>query len=146
MRATLTLKQEAFALAYAETGNASEAYRRSYNASRMKDKQIWEEASKLLKTPKVAQRVKELSDRAREVREKKFEITIESITGMLIEDRALAREAMQAGAAVSASKTIAQLHGLMVEKSENTNFNYELGMLLEEVDGDAGRLPSESLH
>ena len=31
----LTIKQEAFARAYVETGNASEAYRRAYNAENM---------------------------------------------------------------------------------------------------------------
>ncbi|MGE4336490.1 MAG: terminase small subunit [Pigmentiphaga sp.] len=56
----LTAKQEAFALAYLETGNASEAYRRAYSAAKMKDKQVWEEASKLLSHPKVAQRLEQL--------------------------------------------------------------------------------------
>ena len=37
----LTPKQEAFARAYIETSNASEAYRQSYSASRMKDETIW---------------------------------------------------------------------------------------------------------
>lgn len=60
----LTPKQEAFCLAYLETSNASESYRRSYSASNMKDKQIWEEASKLLSSPKVAQRLIELNSKA----------------------------------------------------------------------------------
>ena len=33
---SLTPKQEAFCLAYMETGNASEAYRRAYDADNMK--------------------------------------------------------------------------------------------------------------
>ncbi|MGU9998175.1 terminase small subunit, partial [Bordetella avium] len=36
----LTPKQEAFALAYVETGNASEAYRRAYSAERMKPETV----------------------------------------------------------------------------------------------------------
>lgn len=60
----LTAKREAFCLAYLELGNASEAYRRSYNASKMKDKQVWEEASKLLAIPMVAQRISELNQKA----------------------------------------------------------------------------------
>lgn len=56
----LTPKQEAFCLAYIQTGNASEAYRRSYDASKMKDKTIWEKASVLLSDGKVSARVKEL--------------------------------------------------------------------------------------
>jgi phage terminase small subunit len=56
----LTIKQDKFCLAYLETGNASEAYRRSYNADKMKDESIVVEASKMLSTPNIALRVKEL--------------------------------------------------------------------------------------
>lgn len=41
----LTIKQEAFARAYVETGNASEAYRRAYDAARMKPEVIAVKAS-----------------------------------------------------------------------------------------------------
>lgn len=60
----LTPKQEGFCLAYLKTGNASEAYRQVYSASKMKDKQVWEEASKLLIHPKVAQRLEQLNKAA----------------------------------------------------------------------------------
>lgn len=56
----LTPKQEAFAKAYVETGNASEAYRRAYDVDTMKDENIWTEASKLLTHPKVAPRIEQL--------------------------------------------------------------------------------------
>jgi len=69
----LTQKQENFCLAYIKTGNASEAYRQSYNAEKMSEKQIWEESSKLNSNPKVAQRVQELRDKA----ESKAIITLE---------------------------------------------------------------------
>lgn len=59
-RQELTQKQELFCLAYIETGNASEAYRRAYCAAKMKDKTIWEKASTLLADGKVAARVEEL--------------------------------------------------------------------------------------
>lgn len=60
----LTPKQEAFCLAYLETGNASEAYRRSYSAENMKPQSINVNASKLLADTKIALRVKELQDAA----------------------------------------------------------------------------------
>jgi phage terminase small subunit len=60
MSTNLTIKQDKFCLAYLETGNASEAYRRSYNADKMKDESIVVEASKMLSTPNIALRVKEL--------------------------------------------------------------------------------------
>ena len=45
----LTPKQEAFCLAYIETGNASEAYRQAYDAGKMSEKVIHNKASDLLK-------------------------------------------------------------------------------------------------
>lgn len=56
----LTPKQEAFCQAFIETGNASEAYRRAYNASRMKSDVITVKASELLSSGNVAVRVAEL--------------------------------------------------------------------------------------
>lgn len=53
----LTPKQEAFVREYLSTGNASEAYRRAYNASGMADKVIHVKACELLKNGKVAVRV-----------------------------------------------------------------------------------------
>lgn len=58
---TLTQKQEAFCLAYIETGNASEAYRRAYPVSKKwKDQAVHVNASKMLADAKVALRVDEL--------------------------------------------------------------------------------------
>lgn len=56
----LTQKQENFCLAYIKTGNASEAYRQSYNASKMKPETITERASRLLKEYNISTRIKEL--------------------------------------------------------------------------------------
>lgn len=62
---SLTPKQEAFALAFFETGNAAEAYRRSYDVSEnAKDQWIYVEACQLLDNPKVAIRLQELRDHA----------------------------------------------------------------------------------
>ena len=57
----LTVKQERFAQAYVRTGKASEAYRESYDAEKMKPATVWTEASLLLDNPKVAQRVERLN-------------------------------------------------------------------------------------
>lgn len=72
---TLTPKQEAFARAYIETANASEAYRRAYDASGMKDTSIHVNACKLLAETKVAQRVAALQAEAA----KRNEITVDKI-------------------------------------------------------------------
>lgn len=59
----LTLKQEKFCQYYVDIeGNASEAYRMAYNASKMKAESIWTEASLLLSSPKVSQRINEIRE------------------------------------------------------------------------------------
>lgn len=60
----LTPKQEAFVLAFLETGNATEAYRRSYDAQGMKEATINREAKSLTDNPKIATRLAELQQRA----------------------------------------------------------------------------------
>lgn len=60
----LTPKQEAFCIAYLKTGNASEAYRQAYNASRMKPETVNRNAKALLDNNKIATRLKELNSKA----------------------------------------------------------------------------------
>jgi len=61
----LTPKQEAFALAYVETGNAAEAYRQAYDVrAATQHSSIYVNASKLLDNAKIVQRVAELQDQA----------------------------------------------------------------------------------
>lgn len=56
----LTVKQEKFCNKYIECGNASQAYRFAYGCNSWMDKTVWERASTLLKSSKVATRVSEL--------------------------------------------------------------------------------------
>lgn len=61
----LTPKQEAFALAYVETGNAAEAYRRAYDVkAATQHSTIYSAASRLLADSKICARVAELQDQA----------------------------------------------------------------------------------
>lgn len=78
----LTIKQENFCNFYLESGNASEAYRRAYNCGRMKVKQIWEESSKLLASPKVAQRVKELKEESKSISDINKERLVRELANM----------------------------------------------------------------
>lgn len=57
----LTAKQEAFCKAIVAGGTQADAYRSVYSAARMKAKQVHEEASKLMASPKIAQRVSDLA-------------------------------------------------------------------------------------
>lgn len=56
----LTPKQENFCLEYLKTGNASEAYRRAYNAENMKPETINKRAIELLADGAIAGRIAEL--------------------------------------------------------------------------------------
>lgn len=112
--ADLTPKQEAFARAYVETGNASEAYRQSYDAENSSPETVKVEASRLLDNPNVALTVIGLQEAARE----RTLVTVESLTRELNEDRELARSLEQPSAAVSAVMGKAKLHGLITDKSK----------------------------
>ena len=63
----LTIKQENFALALAELGNASQAYRRAYNTANMQPKTVWEHACVLAKHAKVKARLRELRSQVAEL-------------------------------------------------------------------------------
>lgn len=56
----LTPKQEKFCQEYVTTGNASEAYRRSYNCSKSKDTTINRKAKEMMDMDKISARIKEL--------------------------------------------------------------------------------------
>lgn len=113
--ADLTQKQLSFALAYVETGNASEAYRRAYDASNMAPPSIWVEACRTLADPNVSLKVFELQEAAAE----RTLVTLESITKELDEDREMARNLEMPAAAISAVMGKAKLHGLITDKSKN---------------------------
>jgi len=104
----LTVKQEKFCKSYIETGNASEAYRQSYDCQKMKGASINRNAVALLDNTKIATRIGELQLTL----QKKFEVTVESLSKELDEDRQLARSLGQPGAAISALNVKARIHGL----------------------------------
>jgi phage terminase small subunit len=117
---TLTPKQEAFAHAYVETGNASEAYRRSYGAEHWTENALNVQASKMLKHPKIVLRLDEIQAKAA----KKHEITVDSLVTELEEARVAAMGNPRGiSAAVSATMGKAKLLGLVVDKAETTGPN-----------------------
>lgn len=127
----LTPKQEAFAQAYVETGNASEAYRRAYDASKSKPESVNVNASKILSDAKVAQRVAELQAGAVE----RHKITVDDLIAELDEARIVALGAAkpQSAAAVSATLGKAKLLGLLVDKLDANLTMRPLPMSLDEV-------------
>lgn len=111
----MTPKQEAFARAYVQTGNASEAYRQAYNAENMKDQVIRQKAYELLQHGDVTVMVQQLKANV----QKRHDVTVASLTEAL--NRALKKaegEAKGASAMVSAVMGLGKLHGLITEKRE----------------------------
>lgn len=107
--ADLTPKQEAFCLAYLETGNAAEAYRRGYDvAADARDSWIYVEACQLLDNPKVALRLRELKDQAAKL----ALYTVSAAYDELEDARSLAMQEKNPSAAVSAINGKVKLFGL----------------------------------
>lgn len=114
-----TEKMELFCLAYIETGNASEAYRRSYNTANMADKTAQREGYNLLQNPLVQARIEELRAKVME----RHEITVDTLLAELEEARLLGKETGKASAMVTASMGKAKLLGLDKQIVELTGKN-----------------------
>lgn len=117
MKNNLTPKQEKFAQKYIELSNASQAYRKVYDAKNMKTETINRNAKALLDNNKVAARINQLRERHL----KKHEITMQTIAAELEEARQLAMRIEQPSPMVSASMGKAKLYGLITDKSEQNN-------------------------
>jgi phage terminase small subunit len=121
----LTPKQEAFCHAYIETSNASEAYRRAYNAEKMKPSTINRMAHDVLENRNVSARLAEL----RASHCERHNITTDVLIAELDEARkaALAAESPQTAAAISATMGKAKLLGL--DKPKPTVFPLKMNNL-----------------
>lgn len=126
---SLTLKQENFCLAYIETGNASEAYRKAYNAEKMKPETVTVKASELMANGNIAVRIKDL--RAPVV--EKAQITLEQHLNDLKRLRDLAESSEKYGPAITAEMARGKVSGLYVDKVDlkgDMQINANLEILL----------------
>ena len=114
MNLKLTPKQENFCYKYIETGNASKAYRQSYDAENMKPATINRKAKELLDNGKIAARIITLY----EANQKRHEVTVASLTEELNESRELARSLNKPEAMTTATMGKAKLHGLITDKQK----------------------------
>jgi len=115
----LTIKQEKFCNLYIELGNASEAYRQSYNCQKMKDETVNRTANALLNDRKITARIDELrSDLA-----KRHDITKDTLITELEEARQIAKDTAKAASMVSATMGKARILGLDKQVIEHTGTN-----------------------
>ncbi|APA83248.1 terminase small subunit [Francisella tularensis] len=115
----LTPKQEKFCHKYVEIGNASEAYRQSYNCENMKQNTIHTKAGELLSDGKITVRLNEL----RSEHKKRHNITVDSLLDELEEARitSLSSKIPQTSSAVSATMGKAKLLGLDKQIIDHTS-------------------------
>ena len=113
----LTPKQHKFCLKYVESGNASRAYREVYDCSGSKPSTVSRKAKELLDNGKITATINELSN----MHQQRHQITIDSLSSQLDEDRDFARQNGHSAAAVSATMGKARLFGLLRDRSEITN-------------------------
>lgn len=127
----LTPKQEAFALAFFETSNAAEAYRRAYDvAPDAKDQWLYVEASQLLDHPNVSLRLQELEDQAAAL----SLYTRQKALQEYEEARSLALKEGAASAAVSATTGKVKLFGLEAPTKTKTEVTGKDGGAIETKD------------
>ncbi len=108
MKKKLTPKQEGFCQDYIKTGSQTRAYKLNYNIKKMLPATINNKAYALRRQGDITARINELQERVA----KKFEVTVESLTKELEEDRQLARKLEMPSAAISALNVKARIHGL----------------------------------
>jgi len=126
----LTQKQEKFCIAYIETGNASESYRRSFACERSKPETINRMAKELIDLPKITARLQEL--RAPAV--KNAQVTLEQHLNDLKRLRDLAESSEKYGPAVTAEMARGKASGLYVD-TVNVNVTDALAERLSRAKG-----------
>ena len=106
----LAPRWDSFARHYVQNGGSqSEAYLKAHpKARKWKPVSVHVAASRAMADAKVQLRIEQLQQEARE----RHQITVDTITAMLKDDRELARQNAQASAAISAVMGLAKVHGL----------------------------------
>ena len=104
----LTPKQENFCQQFISTGNASEAYRQSYDCSKMKNTTVNRAAHDLVENSNITARIGELQEEGR----KRHDVTVDLLTEQLQDAYGLAMQTGHAAVAVGATWALAKLHGL----------------------------------
>jgi hypothetical protein len=110
----LTGKQERFCIEYIECGNASEAYRRAYDAGKMLPATVNRKAVDLMDDAKIVARLKELRQPAIE----NAQITLESHLAKLAELRDVAQKDRDWNAAIRAEIARGKAASLYAERLE----------------------------
>ncbi|HHW7520489.1 TPA: terminase small subunit [Mannheimia haemolytica] len=137
----LTPKQEAFCLAYIETGNASEAYRQAYETEEMKSETVHRKAKELMDNGKITARIEELKAEHAE----RHKLTVDDLLKELEEARILAREKENPNAMTQATMGKAKLLGLDKQVIDHTSSDDSLKPQIQLTEGEFREIALELL-
>lgn len=137
----LTIKQEKFCMAFVETGDQSEAYRRSYNAINMLPASINNKAYVLRNKVDIRSRIDELMDELKD----KYDLTMHDLIAQLEEARQLALSIEQPASMISATMGSAKLLGLDKpvpdddEKGQKLDINFSVSSPVDDIKVTVGK-------
>ncbi|GAB1667309.1 hypothetical protein Mh1961_05290 [Mannheimia haemolytica] len=137
----LTPTQEAFCLAYIETGNASEAYRQAYEAEEMKPETVHRKAKELMDNGKITARIEELKAEHAE----RHKLTVDDLLAELEEARLLAKEKENPNAMTQATMGKAKLLGLDKQVIDHTSSDDSLKPQIQLTEGEFREIALELL-
>ncbi|HHW7568801.1 TPA: terminase small subunit [Mannheimia haemolytica] len=137
----LTPKQEAFCLAYIETGNASEAYRQAYETEDMKPETVHRKAKELMDNGKITARIEELKAEHAE----RHKLTVDDLLAELEEARLLAKEKENPNAMTQATMGKAKLLGLDKQVIDHTSSDDSLKPQIQLTEGEFREIALELL-
>lgn len=131
-------------MAFVETGDASEAYRRSYSAENMLAATISSKACIVKAKGNVRARIDELMDELKD----EYDLTMRDLLAQLEEARQLAASTSQPSSMIAATMGSAKLLGLDKpapdddEKGQELNINFSVSNPVDDIKVTSGK-PSE---
>ena len=137
----LTVKQEKFCMAFVETGDQSEAYRRAYDAENMSPTNINSKAYLLKANGYIAARIDELMAELQQRHRK----TMDDLLDDLEEARTLAAQTSQPSSMIAATMGSAKLLGLDKpapdddEKGQELNINFSVSDAVGDIKVTTGK-------
>ena len=125
----LTAKQEAYCQGIADGMGQADAYRAAYDAGDMKENSVYVQASKLMKNPKIAQRIAELRAGVQEKQLWSREMSVKALVQAFREGTGAVK--------VAAVKELNAMHGYNEPAKLNINGNLLTRIQRQVIDDNA---------
>ena len=123
----LTAKQEAFCQGIADGLGQADAYRAAYDAEDMKENSVYVQASKLMKNPKITQRIAELKSQVQEKQLWSREMSVKALVQAYREGSGSVK--------VAAVKELNAMHGYNEPAKISVNGNLVHKVVRQVIDG-----------